>query len=178
MWLIKSTWPTAPPSFGTKMTDPPLKQGWKLHDPPPSYNMDVWFLLNSPIKPCSVLEKNLLIHCYNQYQNPKNHTFHWKDKCEKPNISCFDGRYESWHKYTAKGGYIEIVCHKAHENFYKDNSFLHITRCEMLRIIQKENFFHFNGKHYLQHHGTAMGTKTAVLIPLPTFSWHILKQQL
>ena len=23
-------------------------------------------------------------------------------------------------------------------------------------------FFHFNGKHYLQTHGTAMGTKTAV----------------
>ena len=25
MWLIKNTWPTPP--FGTKMTDPPLKQG-------------------------------------------------------------------------------------------------------------------------------------------------------
>ena len=23
-------------AFGTKMTDPPLKQGWKLHDPTPS----------------------------------------------------------------------------------------------------------------------------------------------
>ena len=39
------------------MTDPPLKQGWKLHDPPPSYNMDVWFPLNNPIKPCSVFDK-------------------------------------------------------------------------------------------------------------------------
>ena len=27
---------TPPPPFGTKTTDPPLKQGWKLHDPPPS----------------------------------------------------------------------------------------------------------------------------------------------
>ena len=71
--------------------------------------------------------QNLLIHCYNQYQNHRNHTFHWKDKCEKPNISCFDGRYESWHKYTAKRGYIEIVCHKEYDNFYKDNPFLHIT---------------------------------------------------
>ena len=44
---------------------------------------------------------------------------------------------------------------------------------EMLRLILIENFFHFNGKHYLQNHGTAMGTKTAVLIPLPIFSWHI-----
>ena len=48
---------------------------------------------------------------------------------------------------------------------------------EMLRLILKSNFFHFSGKHYLQDHGTAMGTKTAVLIPLPIFSWHILKQQ-
>ena len=39
----------------------------------------------------------------------------------------------------------------------------------MLRLILKENFFHFNGKDYLQNHGTAMGTKTAVLIPLPIF---------
>ena len=33
----------------------------------------------------------------------------------------------SWHKYTAKRGYIEIICHKAYENFNKDNPFLHIT---------------------------------------------------
>ena len=33
MWLIKTHDP--PPPFGTKMTDPPLKQDWKLHDPPP-----------------------------------------------------------------------------------------------------------------------------------------------
>jgi len=32
----------------------------------------------------------------------------------------------------------------------------------MLRLILKENFFHFNGKNYLQTHGTAMGTKMAV----------------
>ena len=30
-------------------------------------------------------------------------------------------------QYTAKRGYIEIVCHKAYENFYKDNPLLHIT---------------------------------------------------
>ena len=41
---------------------------------------------------------------------------------------------------------------------------------EMLRLILKKNFFHFNGKHYLQNHGTAIGTKTEVLIPLPIFS--------
>ena len=36
---------------------------------------------------------------------------------------------------------------------------------EMLTLILKENFFHFTRKHYLQNHRTAMGTKTAVLIP-------------
>ena len=32
----------------------------------------------------------------------------------------------------------------------------------MLSLILKENFFHFNGKHYLETHRTALGTKTAV----------------
>ena len=32
----------------------------------------------------------------------------------------------------------------------------------MLELILKENSFKFNGKHYLQTHGTAMGTKVAV----------------
>ena len=33
---------------------------------------------------------------------------------------------------------------------------------DMLKLILKENSFHFNGKNYLQTHGTAMGTKMAV----------------
>ena len=32
----------------------------------------------------------------------------------------------------------------------------------MLRLILKENSFHFNGKNFLQTHRTAMGTKMAV----------------
>ena len=32
----------------------------------------------------------------------------------------------------------------------------------MLRLVLKENSFQFNGKNYLQVHGTAMGTKMAV----------------
>ena len=32
----------------------------------------------------------------------------------------------------------------------------------LLRLILKENSFQFNGKHYLQTYGTAMGTKTVV----------------
>ena len=33
---------------------------------------------------------------------------------------------------------------------------------EMLRLILKETSFQFNGKNYLQDHGTAMGTRMAV----------------
>ena len=70
---------------------------------------------------------------------------------------------------------IKIIF-KAYKNFYRQPIRTHYLP-EMLRLILKENFFHFSGKHYLQAHGTAMGTKTAVSIPLPAFSWHILKQQ-
>ena len=57
---------------------------------------------------------------------------------------------------------IDTVC-KAYDNFYKDNPPIptHYLR-EMLRLILKENSFQFNGKQYLQIHGTAMGTKMAV----------------
>ena len=58
---------------------------------------------------------------------------------------------------------IKIIC-KAYENFYKGNLFLHITcrKWKLIEFILKEKFSHLNGKHYLQTHETAMGTKTAV----------------
>ena len=57
---------------------------------------------------------------------------------------------------------ITTVCN-AYENFHANNppiapNFLR----EMLSLILKENSFQFNGKDYLQTHGTAMGTKMAV----------------
>ena len=57
---------------------------------------------------------------------------------------------------------IEIVC-RTYETFYGNELPIptHFLR-EMLRLILKENSFHFNGKNYLQTHGTAMGTKMAV----------------
>ena len=36
------------------------------------------------------------------------------------------------------------------------------TTGEMLGLILKENFLQFNGRNYVQTHGTAMGTKMAV----------------
>ena len=52
-------------------------------------------------------------------------------------------------KYTIK----RVVC-RAYTNFYKDNSPIptYYLR-EILRLILKENYFHFKGKH----HRTAMG---------------------
>ena len=57
---------------------------------------------------------------------------------------------------------ITTVC-KAYEDFYKNRlpiptNFLR----RMLCLILKENSFQFNKRHYLQTHGTAMGTKMAV----------------
>ena len=57
---------------------------------------------------------------------------------------------------------IDIVC-TAHDNFHKNNPPIPTKYLrEMLGLILKENSFQFNGRHYLQTHGTAMGTKTAV----------------
>ena len=57
---------------------------------------------------------------------------------------------------------ITIVC-KTYETFHLNKPpipTLHLR--DMLRLILKENSFHFNGKNFLQTHRTAMGTKMAV----------------
>ena len=140
--------------------------------------MAVWFPLNNPIKPCSVLDKicwdtaTTNIKITESYLSLKRQMWKTEHFLFRWTLSVLTQIYSETKVYT------EIVCHKEYENFYKDNPFLHIYLPEMLRLILKENLFHFNGMHYLQNRGTAMGTKTAVLIPLPIFSWHILKQQL
>ena len=57
---------------------------------------------------------------------------------------------------------IATVCN-AYETFHKNSPPIptHYIR-EMLNLILKENSFEFNGKRYLQTHGTAMGTRVAV----------------
>ena len=57
---------------------------------------------------------------------------------------------------------IDTVC-EAYETFYKKDTLIptHSLR-ELLRLILQENSFQFDGKNYLQTHGTAMGTKMAV----------------
>ena len=44
------------------------------------------------------------------------------------------------------------------------------------QINPTENYFQFSGKHHLQTHSTAMGTRQQ--LPLPTFSWYIETQSL
>ena len=58
---------------------------------------------------------------------------------------------------------INTVC-KTYEAFYQKNTPIptHSLR-EMLKLILQENSFHFYGRDYLQTHGTAMGTKMAVV---------------
>ena len=57
---------------------------------------------------------------------------------------------------------ITIVC-KSNEKFHLNKPPIPILYLrDMLRLILKEIYFHFNGKNYLQTHGTAMGTKMAV----------------
>ena len=57
---------------------------------------------------------------------------------------------------------INTVC-IAYEDFYKNNTPIPTNSLSnMLRLILQENSFHFNGRNYLQTHGTAMGTKMAV----------------
>ena len=61
-----------------------------------------------------------------------------------------------------QGEGINTVC-RAYENFYGENTPIPtLSLREILRLILQENSFEFNGKHYLQTHGTAMGTKMAV----------------
>ena len=57
---------------------------------------------------------------------------------------------------------ISTVCH-AYKEFHKGNPPVP-TRflSKMLSLILQENSFQFNGKDYLQTHGTAMGMKMAV----------------
>ena len=61
-----------------------------------------------------------------------------------------------------QGEGINTVC-RAYENFYGENTPIPtLSLREILRLILQENSFEFNRKHYLQTHGTAMGTKRAV----------------
>ena len=57
---------------------------------------------------------------------------------------------------------IQTVC-EAYASFYQNKTPIPTPLLEQaLRLILQENLFEFNGKNYLQTHGTAIGTKMAV----------------
>ena len=57
---------------------------------------------------------------------------------------------------------ITTVC-RAYKNFHRNNPPITTQYLkEMLSLILKENSFQFNGKDYLQIHGTAMSAKMAI----------------
>ena len=57
---------------------------------------------------------------------------------------------------------IQTVC-RAYDAFYENKPPIPTPLLkEALRLVLEENSFQFNGKNYLQTHGTAMGTKMAV----------------
>ena len=57
---------------------------------------------------------------------------------------------------------INAVC-EAYDKFHNNSPPIPTQYLrEVLSFILKENSFQFNGRNYLQIHGTAMGTKMAV----------------
>ena len=68
----------------------------------------------------------------------------------------------SLYRNIPQGEGITTVC-EAYEEFYEENPPIPTRYLrEMLSLILQENSFQFNGKDYLQTHGTAMRTKMAV----------------
>ena len=72
---------------------------------------------------------------------------------------------------------IKVICQYYEEYYQSKPPIPTSTLGELMRLILKENSFQFSGKHYLQTHGIAMGTKMAVAFVV-IFMAHIKKQLL
>ena len=72
---------------------------------------------------------------------------------------------------------ITVICQYYEEHYQSKPPIPTSTLGELMRLILKENSFQFNGKHYLQTHGIAMGTKMAVAFAV-IFMAHIERQLL
>ena len=70
---------------------------------------------------------------------------------------------------------INVVCQYYEEHYQLKQPIPATHLGEHMRLILKENSFKFNGKHFLQTHGIAMGTKMAVAFAV-IFMAHIEKQ--
>ena len=72
---------------------------------------------------------------------------------------------------------INVICHYYDEHYQSEAPIPTQTLGDLMRLILKENSFQFNGEHFLQTHGIAMGTKMAVAFAV-IFMAHIEKQLL
>ena len=72
---------------------------------------------------------------------------------------------------------IEVVCNYYNDHYQPNPPIPTSTLGDLMKLILKENSFHFNGKHFLQTHGIAMGTKMAVAFSV-IFMAHVEKQLL
>ena len=113
--------------------------------------MDVWFPHNNPIRPCSVFDKSCLYTAATNIKITEIIPF-----TEKTNVE-------------NRTFLVSMNVMSLDTNIQQNEGILSVTK-HIYRLILKENVFHFSGKHYLQNHGTAMSTKTAVMISLPIFS--------
>ena len=75
---------------------------------------------------------------------------------------CLPWQWRTNNQNTPQEEGITVVCN-AYEVFHNNNPPIPSALLrEMLGLILKENSFQFNGRNYLQTHGTAMGTQMAV----------------
>ena len=72
---------------------------------------------------------------------------------------------------------IKVVCKYYNDHYQPNPPIPTSTLGDLMKVILKENSFHFNGKHFLQTHGIAMGTKMAVAFSV-IFMAHVEKQLL
>ena len=70
-----------------------------------------------------------------------------------------NGRYFPLYKYPNQGWMVAIHETLKNSNYGKRASIKSLL--ELLKLVLYKNNFDFNGKHYLQIGGTAMGTKLA-----------------
>ena len=114
--------------------------------------MDVWFPLNNPIKPCSVLDK---ICWYTASTNIKITEIIPFSERQMWKTEHFSFRWTLWvftQIYSKTRVYWNCLSQSITKFLQREPIPTHYLP-EMLRLILKENFFRFNGKDYLQNHG-------------------------
>ena len=146
MWLIKNTWPT--PSLLHKNDWPTPKA--RLEIPWPTPLLIHGCLVNNNNKTLFCVWQKLLIHSYNQYHNHRNQTFTEKTNVKNQTfLVSMDVIWVLTQIYSKTRGYWNCLSQSIWKFLQRQLIPTHYLP-GMPRLILKENFYHFNGKHYLQ----------------------------